>query len=168
MYLRHYCVPIAGPGVETGLETGLQTLVPDLAPAYAADARAARGLHGDLAEHLARWREDLEAGTTTTGALAVQVARKSLLALAGLVSVHDSTWTTDRARAAGRWAAVEPAYAAELARLLGWSASARRPTGRRPEPDDLARVLGDDGVVGVVASRFADLVGLWGTGPDQT
>ncbi|WP_344341551.1 hypothetical protein, partial [Streptomyces rhizosphaericus] len=57
---------------------------------------------------------------------------------------------------------VEPAYAAELARLLGWSASARRPTGPRPEQRDLVRALEDDGVVGMVASRFGVLVGMWG------
>ena len=153
VFLRHYGVPLTGPPLEA--------LVPDLAPAYAADARAARGFNGDLAAHLDRWRQDLDSQETSTGALAVQVARKSLLALAGLVSVHDATWTTDRARAAGRWAAVEPAYAAELARLLGWSASARRPTGRRPERGDVARVLADDGVVGAITARFADLVGMW-------
>ncbi len=151
--LRHYCLPLVGPTPDE--------VVPDLAPGYAADARAARGLGGDLARHLARWRVEQDDPATSTGLLAVTVARRTLLALAGLVSVHDGTWTTDRAKAAGRWSGVEPAYAAELARLLGWSASARRPTGRRPERGDLARALGDDGVVGMVARRFGDLVGTW-------
>ncbi len=154
VFLRHYCLPLVGPGPDR--------LVPDLGAAYAADASAARGFNGDLDEHLARWRAEADDAATSPGPLAVRVARKTLLALTGLVSVHDATWTTDRARAAGRWSGVEPAYAAELARLLGWSASARRPTGRRPERGDLERVLGDDGVVGVVAARFTDLVGMWG------
>lgn len=153
VFLRHYCLPLVGPGPDE--------VVPDLEPGYAADARAARGFNGDLAQHLGRWREDAADDTTSPGGLAVRVARKTLLALTGLVSVHDGTWTTDRAKAAGRWSGVEPAYAAELARLLGWSASARRPTGRRPARDDLDRVLADDGVVGVVAARFTDLVGMW-------
>ena len=113
-------------------------------------------------QHLQRWRAELDDPAVSTGPLAVRVARKTLLALAGLVSVHDRTWTTDRAKAAGRWSGVEPAYAAELARLLGWSASARRPTGRRPERRDLERALRDDGVVGMVAARYGVLVGMWG------
>lgn len=152
--LRHYCLPLVGPTPDE--------VVADLAPGYAADARAARGFNGDLAQHLERWRAEVDDPTTSTGLLAVKVARKTLLALTGLVSVHDGTWTTDRAKAAGRWSGVEPAYAAELARLLGWSASARRPTGRRPEQRDLVRALEDDGVVGMVASRFGVLVGMWG------
>lgn len=153
VFLRHYCLPLVGRTPDE--------LVPGLEPAYAADARAARGFDGDLAQRLERWRVELDDKTTSTGLLAVRAARKTLLALAGLVSVHDSTWTTDRARAAGRWSGVEPAYAAELARLLGWSASARRPTGRRPERRDLERALGDDGVVGMVAARYGVLVGTW-------
>jgi hypothetical protein len=49
------------------------------------------------------------------------VARKTLLAVAGIVSVHDRTWTTDRELAARRWAAVDPARAAGLTTLLDWS-----------------------------------------------
>lgn len=153
VFLRHYCLPLAGPSPDE--------LVPDLQVAYPADARAARGFNGDLGRHLAGWRREAAEPEASHAWLAVRLARKSLLALAGLVSVHDATWTTDRARAAGRWSAVEPQLAAELARLLAWSASARRPTGRRPTREDVLRVLDDDGVVGVVTARFADLVGMW-------
>lgn len=153
VFLRHYCLPLVGHTPDE--------LVPGLEPGYAADARAARGFDGDLLQHLEGWRVDLDDPAASTGLLAVRVARKTLLALAGLVSAHDGTWTTDRAKAAGRWSGVEPAYAAELARLLGWSASARRPTGRRPERPDLERALADDGVVGMVAARYGVLVGMW-------
>ncbi|MCM0638919.1 hypothetical protein [Cellulomonas wangsupingiae] len=44
-----------------------------------------------------------------TGPRPTRVARKTLLAVAGLVSVHDHTWTTDRSRAVRRWCEIEPA-----------------------------------------------------------
>lgn len=53
--------------------------------------------------------------------LSHRLARRSLLAVAGLVSVPDDTWTTDRAAAAARWAEIEPAVADDLDMLLGWS-----------------------------------------------
>jgi len=45
------------------------------------------------------------------GPLGVRVARKTLLAVAGLVSVHDRTWTTGRSRAVWRWSELDPALA---------------------------------------------------------
>jgi len=53
--------------------------------------------------------------------LARAVARKTLLAVAGLVSIHDATWTTDRGTAATRWAAVEPTSADGMSLLTEWS-----------------------------------------------
>lgn len=38
-----------------------------------------------------------------------------------MVSVHDATWTTDRATAAGRWAEIDSAAAPGLALLTGWA-----------------------------------------------
>ena len=91
VFLRHYCVHLAGPDPSVAL------------PSFPADARAARGFNGDLDRHHERWRRELATGAVSSHDLAVRAARKTLLATAGLVSVHDHTWTTDRARASRRW-----------------------------------------------------------------
>ena len=144
VFLRHYCVHLTGPDPAAAL------------PPFPADACAARGFNGDLDRHLARWRQDLAARTTPPAALAVGAARKTLLALAGMVSVHDRTWTTDRVRAARRWSEVEPALATPLALLQAWSDGTSTPT-----RGDLDEALGPRGVVATVVARFADTVGLW-------
>ncbi|WP_299931689.1 nucleotidyltransferase domain-containing protein [uncultured Nocardioides sp.] len=144
VFLRHYCVHLAGPDPSTAL------------PPFPADARAARGFNGDLDRHLARWRHELTAGTTATPELAVRTARKTLLATAGLVSVHDHTWTTDRARACQRWGEIDPRLAVPLALLQSWSDGKQTPA-----RGELERALGPDGVVTAVVARFADIVGLW-------
>jgi hypothetical protein len=140
VFLRHYCVPLAGPRL-------------DLGGPYPADARAARGFNGDIAVHAARWREAADEGAEPTG-LARRIARKSLVAAAGLVSVRDRTWTTDRARAARRWAELEPRWADDAALLLGWTSSTADATAAQVEA-----VL--DGVVAALVAAFADEVGLW-------
>jgi uncharacterized protein len=141
VFLRHYCVRLAGPE-------------PDgLAAAYPADARAARGFNGDIAVHAARWRRALDDGAEP-GPLARRVARKSLLAAAGLVSVHDGTWTTDRATAARRWARIEPAAGGGAATLLDWIG-----TGADVTAPALLEVL--DGCVAPLVEAFAERVGLW-------
>lgn len=113
VFLRHYCVHLAGPDPSTAL------------PACPADARAARGLNGDLGQHLSRWRQELESAAVAADLLGVLDARKALLAVAGLVSVHDHTWTTDRSRAARRWSELEPRLAAQLALLHSWAERSR-------------------------------------------
>ena len=50
--------------------------------------------------------------------------------MAGLVSVHDATWTTDRALAADRWADIDPELRAALPELLAWSDGRSLPGGR--------------------------------------
>jgi hypothetical protein len=90
VFLRHYCVLLAGSDVHRPKH--------DLA----GDRRAARGFNGDIAQHTRRWRNALDA-REDAGLLAQRMARKSLLAVAGLVSVHDHTWTTDREASAHRW-----------------------------------------------------------------
>ena len=140
VFLRHYCVPLAGPDPAAGL------------PAFPADARAARGFNGDLAVHAARWRA--AAGTTDPAVLGRRVARKTLLAVAGLVSVHDGTWTTDRARAAARWSQLRPGLVDGLSRSVRWSDGADLPDGHA------VRAALDEVVAPVVAD-FADHVGLW-------
>jgi hypothetical protein len=77
VFPRHYCVHLAGPDPSAGL------------PAFPADARAARGFNRDIAWHCQRWRQALESGTASADLLGVRAARKTLLAVAGLVSVRD-------------------------------------------------------------------------------
>ena len=148
VFLRHYCVHLAGPDRAAAR------------PAFPADARAARGFNGDIAQHRRRWRRQLASGTPEAEQLGVRVARKTLLAVAGLASVRDHTWTTDRARAARRWSELEPDLAVPLGQLLAWATAERR-----PEREEVRRALADDGVVDVVVERFAGLIGLWADDP---
>ena len=84
-----------------------------------------------------------------------RLARKSLLAVAGLVSVHDATWTTDRARAADRWAVIDPELRAALPELLAWSDGQALPGGRH----DVQRML--DVATARIVAAFAETIGLW-------
>ncbi|WP_328530033.1 hypothetical protein OG984_02160 [Nocardioides sp. NBC_00368] len=143
VFLRHYCVHLAGPDRGADL------------PEFPADARAARGFNGDIARALARWRAAL--GRDDAGDLSRRVARKSLLAVAGLVSVHDSIWTTDRALAAARWGEIEPTLAPDLARLV-----ALCDRGGASE-DETAALLAAGGVVESIIARFSADIGLWAT-----
>ena len=141
VFLRHYCVHLAGQDHARGL------------PRFPADARAARGFNGDIALHAARWRDALAAGDEARQ-LGRRLARKSLLAVAGLVSVHDATWTTDRALAADRWAEVDPELRAALPELLAWS-DGQAPPGRH----DVQRML--DVATARIVAAFAETIGLW-------
>ncbi len=140
VFLRHYCAVVAGPDPARDW------------PAFPADARAARGFNGDIAQHARRWRQVLD--EEPAGRLGRTLARKTLLATAGLVSVHDGTWTTDRATAAGRWGELQPQHAPALARLLSWCDGA--PSATRAQMQEAL-----DGVVDHVVDAFADRVGLW-------
>lgn len=148
VFLRHYCVHLAGPDPAAVL------------PAFPADTRAARGFNGDIGQHLRRWRRALESGTVAVDLLGARLARKTLLAVAGLVSVHDHTWTTDRSRAAWRWSDVEPGLGAGLGRLRSWAQGERQPDG-----GEVRRALGDDGIVAAIVERFGRLIGLWTDDP---
>jgi hypothetical protein len=88
--------------------------------------------------------------------LGVRAARKTLLAVAGLVSVRDHIWTTGRSRAVRRWAELEPGLAAQLGQLYSWAERERRPS-----PGDVGRALSGDGIVGAIVERFGTLIGLW-------
>jgi uncharacterized protein len=149
VFLRHYCVHLAGPDPAAPL------------PAFPADARAARGFNGDIGQHLRRWRQDLESGSVAAGRLGVVAARKTLLAVAGLVSVVDHTWTTDRSRAAQRWGALEPGIADQLSLLHAWADRQRQ-----PGSEEVGRTLDDDGVVAAIVERFSSLIGLWADDPE--
>lgn len=141
VFLRHYCVHLTGPDLRAAL------------PNFAADVRAARGFNGDIVQHAERWRVEL-AGGDDPAQLSRRLARKTLLAVAGLVSVHDDTWTTDRATAAIRWAEIEPSLADDLSMLLAWSRDSA--TG---DEDSVAVAL--DGVVAQIAVSFETSIGLW-------
>jgi hypothetical protein len=150
VFLRHYCVHLAGPDPSAAL------------PAFPADARAARGLNGDLGQHLRRWRRGLECGTPAADLLGVRAARKTLLAVAGLVSVHDHIWTTDRSRAVRRLSELEPGLAVQLGRLLCWATGEREPS-----REEVGPALAVDGIVCAIVERFASLIGLWPDGPED-
>ncbi|MFI5624879.1 hypothetical protein ACIA03_15560 [Nocardioides sp. NPDC051685] len=141
VFLRHYCAHLAGPDPRAGL------------PDFAADARAARGFNGDIQRLLHRWRDAL--GRGDAGELSRRIARKSLLAVAGLVSVHDATWTTDRAAAAARWSEIEPSLAPDLGRLETLCDS------RGAAEAETARLLEEHGVIEQITARFAADIGLW-------
>jgi uncharacterized protein len=140
VFLRHYCIHLAGPGHGHGL------------PRFPADARAARGFNGDIAQHAARWRGALAAGDEPR--LGRQLARKSLLAVAGLASIHDATWTTDRALAAHRWAEIEPELGPALHALLAWSDGLVLPGSQA------VRHMLDTATPRITAA-FAWTIGLW-------
>jgi hypothetical protein len=144
VFLRHYRVHLAGQDPAAAF------------PAFPADARAARGFNGDITRFWREWRRALESGAVPADVLGIRVARETLLAVAGLVSVRDRTWTTDRARAARRWGEIEPCLAAPLGQLLS-----RATAERRPAPGEVPTALADDGIAATVAERFAGMIGLW-------
>jgi len=141
VFLRHYCVHLVGPRLHSEL------------PDFAADVLAARGFNGDIAEHAQRWRVDLDDGGDPVQ-LSRRLARKSLLAVAGLVSVHDNTWTTDRTTAVARWAEIEPTLADDLTTLLTWSSGDGIPDRKSVE-------AALDCVVKRIVASFETSIGLW-------
>lgn len=138
VFLRHYCVHLAGPPSHESLRS-----------AYPADRRAARGFNGDIAVHAERWRAALQQPSVNPARLGLQIARKTLLAVAGLVSVRETTWTTDRHLAATRWADEDPTVT-ELATWL------ERPPSTRSQ---LEQAL--DGPVARVVEAFEVEIGTW-------
>ena len=141
VFLHHYCVHLSGPQAV------------QVSNAFPADARAARGFNGDIGRHLDRWRADADAGVPAKS-LGRKVARKTLLAVAGLVSVHDQTWTTDRDSAAMRWTHLHPDLARDLAILKSWSDGTQSATA-----DNLAPML--DGAIATIVASFTRDIGLW-------
>jgi hypothetical protein len=141
VFLRHYCVHLEGPNGQASL------------PNFAGDARAARGFNGDIALHAQRWAAELSRGADAS-VVGRRVARKTLLAVAGLVSVHDSCWTTDRATAARRWSNVDPPAADALATLLRWADGEVVPMSG-PVREAI------DGIVSTIVDSFASTIGLW-------
>ena len=143
VFLRHYCVHLAGPDGRASL------------PDFLGDVRAARGFNGDLARHSERWREAIDHGDDAS-ALGRRLARKTLLAMAGLVSVHDNCWTTDRAVAAKRWPAIDPSTGEGVKTLTRWADGHDVTTGK-----DIYDAL--NGIVASTTAAFAASIGLWPT-----
>ncbi len=139
VFLRHYCVPLVGESPVPAVD-------------FLGDERAARGFNGDIDRALSRWRQARRAELSL---LARQVGRKTLFATAGLVSVAESGWTTDRGTAAERWRNHRPDLASDLDKLLGWSEDVPA------LPQDVANALAEDGIVSQIATDFADRIGLW-------
>ena len=153
VFLRHYCVHLAGADPV------------DATAEFAADARAARGFNGDIALHADRWRSSLASGAIgkDLGRDSVReigrdigrmMARKSLLAVAGLVSIHDHIWTTDRVAAAQRWSRIDPSLEEGLATLVGWLDGDITAT-REAVEDAL------DGPIVDIVAAFERTIGLW-------
>jgi len=140
VFLHHYCVHLAGPNLDRS-NSG-----------YRGDRRAARGFNGDIAQHATRWRHDL--GTADPAPLGRRAARKTLLAVSGLVSIHDGTWTTDREGAARRWQEVHPELSSDLEELLLWSAGQRAATDER-----VAHQLNT--TIDRIVDHFETDIGLW-------
>jgi hypothetical protein len=103
----------------------------------------------------------LGAGSVTAEALGVRAARKALLALAGLVSIHDRTWTTSCARAVRRWSELEPNLATDLSRLHSWASREHYPS-----RDEVEHALAVDGIIEAIVDRFGSLIGLWTSSPE--
>lgn len=142
VFLRHYCVHLTGPVLGSDY------------PEFAADVAAARGFNGDIGLCAERWRAEAR-GQSCPVLLGRRIARKTLLAVAGLVSVHDATWTTDRIAAARRWGSVHRRWATALDELVACGMAASRTA----SPSDVAACL--DGVVAAVVEEFRQRIGLW-------
>ena len=142
VFLRHYCVHLAGPDLGRDL------------PDYPADRTAARGFNGDIGLQADRWRREIS-GIAVPALLARRVARKTLLAVAGLVSVHDRTWTTDRVAAAKRFGVIKPRMAFPLDTLVAWGSDGTT----RPLRSKIQGAIG--GVVAEVVNEFGSQIGLW-------
>jgi len=157
VFLRHYCVPLAGRDQWRAL------------PPCAADAAAARGFNGDIDRHLERWRV-----STPDLVLCRRAARKSLLAAAGLHSVLDATWTTDRARGAAAWRRRRPDLAEDIHHLEHWASLpdpsprqdtsstslAQFPTDSEVAPR-LTAMLSERGALSCLGEEFVNVIGAW-------
>ena len=141
VFLRHYCVHVSGPSRHDAL------------PDFPADVRAARGFNGDIAVHAEGWSIALDEASDPA-ALGRQIARKSLLAVSGLVSIRDNTWTTDRVSGARRWAAIEPDLSRDLDTLVTWIDGAVAPTRH-----EVSRIL--TGFINELVRSYSSIVGLW-------
>lgn len=142
IFLRHYCVHLAGPDIRSEF------------PDYPADKYAARGFNGDIKICFDRWRAELE-GDGDRASLGRKIARKTLFAVTGLVSINDQTWTTDRITAARRWGQVTPELCEDLNMLVLWSENGTQNVSKY----EIQKML--DGAISKVVTDFSSRIGLW-------
>jgi hypothetical protein len=142
VFVHHYCVHLAGPVIGNGW------------PDFPADEAAARGFNGDIGLCADRWRAEVLRDPYPT-LLGRRMARKALLAISGLVSVHDAIWTTDRVAAAWRWGLLRPELADSVRKLVEWSKAASE----GPTRSEVQEAL--DGVVAEIVDEFQKRIGLW-------
>lgn len=142
VFLRHYCVHLCG----------LDLVDPE--QSFLGDARAARGFNGDIKIHYSRWcAEKSQADLSQLGR---RIARKTLLAVAGLVSIHDHIWTTDRQSSAMRWGNLNPQWKTAIEKLAAWSEDKKTPS-----ISEIDAVLSDNGIIKFVVDDFQRKIGLW-------
>lgn len=122
---------------------------------YQGDRRAACGFNGDIGDRIRSWCAQLRHQSPD---LPRQVASKTLFALAGLVSIRDRIWTTDRLRAARRWAELTPEDG-DLARLTDWFTWSGTSVDDPPDWAEVARVL--EAQVATITARFGAEIGFW-------
>jgi hypothetical protein len=142
VFLRHYCVHLYGQNLVSAEQS------------FPGDVKAARGFNGDIKIFYDRWCS--QKSQTDPSQLGKRIARKTLLAVAGLVSMHDHIWTTDRQSSALRWAELNPKWQADLKKLSALSEDTKETS--ILEIDD---ILSPEGVVHSVVKDFENNIGLW-------
>lgn len=142
IFLKHYCAHLAGPDISSEF------------PEHPGGKLAARCFNGDIATHRDEWIRELDDGAEPEE-LARKIARKALLAVAGLVSVHDETWTTNRVSSAQRWAELRPELADDLSEVVLWSDSRFKELSK----DSIHVML--TGCITKIVDDFSERIGLW-------
>jgi uncharacterized protein len=142
VFLRHYCLHLCGPDIVRQDQS------------FPGDVKAARSFNGDIGNFYHRWCT--EAPQTAADQLGRRIARKTLLAIAGLVSIHDHTWTTDRKTSGLRWANLNPQWHPSIEKLIAWSDNTDAAAA-----EDVTEVLSQNGIIDVVVKDFQTKIGLW-------
>lgn len=142
VFLRHYCLHLYG------------SKVVNFGDSFPGDVRAARGFNGDIETHYKRWGNQIV--EMDPEQLGYRIARKSLLAVAGLVSIHDHIWTTDRKSSALRWVHLNPQWHPMMDKLIAWSEGTERPS-----LQEVTDVLSPDGIVSAIVDDFRKNIGFW-------
>ena len=142
VFLRHYCVHLAGPDIRKELHD------------FPADTAAARGFNGDIGIAADKWRADLS-DSKDLASLVRRISRKTLYAISSLVSIHDRTWTTDRVTASKRWREIMPEVCSEIDTLVLWGNTLTPALSR----EEVQNMLG--GFITKVVDDFNEQIGLW-------
>lgn len=141
VFLRHYCLHLYGYDVV------------DQKCLFPGDAKAARGFNGDIGMCYQKWREEISQSNPSQ--LGRRIARKTLLAVAGLVSIHDHIWTTDRNSSAMRWSDLNPQWRSIFEKFIAWSEGIETAS-----LSEVAEALSSNGAVDQVVQDFQMKIGL--------